>query len=95
MFEVHGDNFVKSAMAVEVEVVGSPEQMHREDQPHQTKVMIAMKVRDKNVVDAVKVCLKAHQLHLCSFTTINEKMAVLDFHELTRRKSSVRRQCAA
>jgi hypothetical protein len=63
--------------------------MHSEDQPHDAKVVIAMQVADKNVIDAKKIGLKFHQLHLCSFTTIHKKMPVLYFNQLSGRESSV------
>jgi hypothetical protein len=57
--------------------------------------MIAMQVTDKNVIDAMQVGLKLHELHLRALTTVNQKMAVLDFHQLGGGKPSVRGQRTA
>ena len=37
---------------------------------------------DKDMVDAVKVGLQAHELHLCSFTAVDQERAILYFNKL-------------
>ena len=54
--------------------------MHGEDKPHETEIMISMKVTDKDVIDAMKIYLQAHELHLCPFAAVNEEMPVLNFN---------------
>jgi hypothetical protein len=44
--------------------------------------MIAMKMAYKNMVDAVEINLVAHDLHLNSFSTINQKMIVFNLYKL-------------
>ena len=39
--------------------------------------MVAMQMTYKDVIDAVKISLQAHELHLRPFTTINKKGAIL------------------
>jgi hypothetical protein len=48
--------------------------------------MITVEVTDKNVIDAVEVGLKSHELHLGSLTTIHQEMPVLDLYQLCRGK---------
>lgn len=89
------DDLIEAGVAVEVEVVGSSQQVHGEDQAHETEVMIAMQVADENVIDAVQVRLETHELHLRSFPAVNQKMPVLDLYKLCGGKPSVSRKCAA
>ena len=67
--------------------------MHGEDQPHQAEIMIAVKVADEDVTDPVKVGLKAHELHLCTFSAVDHKMSVLDLDELSGWITSVSWKC--
>jgi hypothetical protein len=57
--------------------------------------MIAMKMADKNVVDAVEVCLETHQLHLGSLSAIHQEVPVLDLDKLRGGKPPICRQSAA
>ncbi len=57
--------------------------------------MVAVQMADKNMIDPVEVYLQPHQLHLGCFTTVDEKVPALNFHELGRRMSAIGRQCAA
>jgi hypothetical protein len=54
--------------------------------------MISMKVTDKDVIDAMEIYLQAHQLHLCTFPAVYQKMPVLDFDQLRCRMSPIRWQ---
>ena len=69
-------------MAIEVKVIHSSLQMHREQQAHETEEVIAMKVANEDVVDPVKVCLMLHQLNLSSFSTVDQEITAFDFQEL-------------
>ena len=69
--------------------------MHGEKQPHQTEVMVAVKMGNEDVVYAVQVCLETHQLHLRPFSTVDEKESILDLNQLRGWKSAISRQCAA
>src|SRR5687768_14178747 len=95
MFQVCGNDLIQTSGTVKVKVVCATHQMHSEDQTHQAKVMIAVQVRDENMVDAMKVRLKAHKLHLRSFPAIHQKETILNFHELRGRKSPISRQRTA
>jgi hypothetical protein len=94
MFQMRGDDLIQPAMAVQVQIVRSSQQVHRKDQPHQSQIVISVKVGDKDVIDPVKVRLKTHELHLRALPTVNKKVTVFDFDQLRRRISSVRRQSA-
>lgn len=65
-----------------MQVIGALLQMHREDKPHKTQVMVAMEVTDEDVVDAMEIHLHLHQLHLCGFAAINQEGAVLNLDQL-------------
>jgi hypothetical protein len=65
-----------------VQVIDSPLQMHRKNQPHESEVMIPMQMADENMIDPVEVSLQTHELHLCAFATINEEIPVLYFNKL-------------
>lgn len=93
--QVSGDDFVEAGLTVQMKVVCTPEQVHGKQQPHQSEVMVTMKMRDQDVADAVHVGVVAHELHLHAFSAINEKIPVLDFHQLSGRKPPVCRQRAA
>lgn len=82
-------------MTVQVQIGGSVHEVHGEDQSHQPEVMIAMKVTDENVPNAVKTDLKFHQLHLGSFPAIDQEIPVLNFNQLGGRESAIGRQGAA
>jgi hypothetical protein len=47
--------------------------MHREDQSHQSVVVIAMQVADEDVIDSMKVRLNLHELHLGCLTAVDQK----------------------
>ena len=87
-------DLIKSGMAVDVKIVGSMMQVHRKDQAHQSEVMVTVQMADKDVADAVKVCLVFHQLHLSAFTTVDEEMEILNFYPLCRREATIGRQRA-
>ena len=80
--ELRGDNFVESRVPVDVEVVGSPQQMHGKDQSHQAEVVIAMKVADEDMLDAVKVGVVFHELHLRTFSAVDEEVTILNLYQL-------------
>src|SRR5690606_36417904 len=93
--KLRGNYLVESGMTVTVQIVHASLQVHREDQAHQAQVMIAVQVTDKNMIDAVEVYLKAHQLQLSSFAAIDHKEFVLDLNELSRGMPSVGGECSA
>lgn len=37
-------------------------------------------MRNENVIDAMEIRLEFHQLHLSSFTAVDEEMTILDFN---------------
>lgn len=94
MAKLSGDDLIESPLAVDMQVIGSAQQVHCKDQSHQTEIMIAMKMADHNVVDAMEVDTEFHQLHLSTLSAINEEMTILDFHKLCGWKSPECRQCA-
>jgi hypothetical protein len=69
-------------MAVQMKIIGSSQQVHGKNKSHQSQVMIAMEMADKDVINAMKVGLKPHELHLGSFATIHQEIPVLDLDQL-------------
>ena len=65
-----------------MQFIGSALKVHGEDESHQAKVMITVQVTDENVIDAMEVYLKTHELHLGTFAAINEKNTILNFDQL-------------
>jgi len=65
-----------------MQVVNSSLKMHGKDQSHKSKVMIPMQMTYKDVIDAVKISLQTHKLHLSSFTAVNQKGAILYLDKL-------------
>jgi hypothetical protein len=51
-------------------------------------------VTDENMPDTMKVCLKAHELHLCAFSAVDHEMPVLYPDELCGRKPPIGRKSA-
>ena len=80
VLKMRGDDFVQATVAIYVQVVHAFLKMHRIDKTHQSQVMIAVKVTDKDVVDTMKIHLKAHQPHLSRLSTIHQERSVLNFH---------------
>src|SRR5882762_8823870 len=72
-----------------MQIVFSMLQVHGEEQSRQPKVVIAMQVTYKNMVDLMVGKLKSHELHLSPFTAVDQKVAVLYFYPMCRRKTSV------
>ena len=95
MPEVRGNNFIQSAVTVKVQVISPALKVHREDQAHEPQIMIAVQVTDENMVDTMKVYLEMHELHLHTFTAVDQEVLILNFHELRRRESPIGRQCTA
>jgi hypothetical protein len=56
--------------------------------------MIPVEVAYKDVIDAVEVGLKPHELHLGSFATVYQEMPVLDLYQLCRGKPAEGRKRA-
>jgi hypothetical protein len=84
-----GNDFVESTVTINVQVIRSPLQVKREDKAHQAEVMISMQVADKNMIDAMKVGLHPHQLHLRSFSTVNKERSILNLYVLSSRMSPI------
>ena len=68
--------------------------MHGENQPRQSQVMIAVQVADKNVTNFMDGYGVVYELQLGTFTTINQKVMVLNVKKLRRGESAVSRQCS-
>jgi hypothetical protein len=65
------------------------EQSKTIDEPDQTKVMIAVQMRDKDMRDTAVFYIVSHELKLRAFATIYQKFLTVDIDELTGRKSLI------
>jgi hypothetical protein len=62
-----------------MQVVNSSLKVHGKDQSHKAQIMVTMQMTYKDVVNAMKISLQTHKLHLRSLTTIDKKGAILYF----------------
>jgi hypothetical protein len=77
MPELGCNDFIQAAVTVKVKVIRSPQEMHGEDQTHQTEIMVAVEMGNENVVNAMKVGLETHQLHLRTLAAIDKEETIL------------------
>ena len=84
-----GNDFIQATMTVQMQVIYPSLEMHRKNQSHQSQVVITVQVADENMIDSVEIGLQTHELHLRSFTTVNQEVAILYFNKLRRRMTSV------
>jgi len=95
IFQVQQDDLFQAPRREQLQITGATLQVHGEQQPHQSEVMVTVQVADEDTIYAEAGELVTHQLHLCPFATIDEKSAALNFHELGSWKASVSRECPA
>jgi hypothetical protein len=67
-----------------MQIGGSSKQHKSRYQTNQAVAMIAMQMRNKDVIDFCKLYFMPAQLYLCSFATIDQKHAVFYFQNLRR-----------
>ena len=82
IFQVCRDDLIKPAVTVQVQVIRATQQVHGKNKSHQTQIVVTVKMRDKNVVDAVHVRLVAHELHLRPLAAVYKEISILYFNEL-------------
>ena len=82
MLQLNCDDLIEAWHAIDVQVVDPLLQVHGEQKPHESKVMIPVQMTDQNMVDPMKAHLVFHHLYLAPFPTIHKKRAVLDLHTL-------------
>jgi hypothetical protein len=70
-FQLQVDHFFQGRGRMQVQVVLAAQQAHTGDETDKTKVMIAMQVRDKNMVDAAAADAVFGHLHLGAFPAIH------------------------
>ena len=92
MFELCKQYLFEAAKTIQVEVGFALLQVHRKDQSREAKVMVAMEVADKNMIDFVYAESILRESQLRSLTAVDEKMPILNSEILRRRKSAVSRQ---
>jgi hypothetical protein len=57
-------------------------QVHAKEQAHQTQIMIAMHVADKNGFQAMEIPTKAAKLHLRALASIHQKVMLTNLNVL-------------
>ena len=82
MLQVGCDDLIEAPVTVKMKIVRTSQEMQCEDQPHQTEIMIAVEMRNEDMIDPVHVCLIAHELHLRTFPAVDKEIPVLDLDQL-------------
>ena len=62
---------------------GAALQVHGGEEAGQAKVMVSVEVADVNIADALMLYLVLHQLHLRSFTAVNQVVLVINGKNLS------------
>lgn len=83
------DYLIQATVTIYVQVAGSALQVQGKDEAHQSEVVITVQMTNEDVIDSMKVCLHAHELHLSTFATINQERSTLNLDELSSWMSSV------
>ena len=64
------NDLLQLVISINMQFVLTAKQVQGSDHAHQTKIMVAMKVGYKNMVDLLYPDMLPSQLHLCPFRTI-------------------------
>lgn len=78
VFQLSEDYFLQSTEAVNMEIVFPMQEMHGEQQPHESQEMVTVQVADENVIDFKCTQLKALELLLTAFSAIDEEVMILN-----------------
>src|SRR5690348_8271430 len=78
MFQLSDNDLVETAMRIKMQIGVAMVQMHRVQQSHQAKIMIAVEVTDEDMTDAMKADVGLLQLKLGALATVDHEVAVLD-----------------
>ena len=76
IFKLKGNDLVKSALAVDMQVTRPSQQVHRKYNTHQAEVMIPVEVADKDVIDLGGPAPEALHLDLGGLTAIDQEMLI-------------------
>jgi hypothetical protein len=90
--ELKADDVLECGRGVDVEVLCAAQQTHRRQQTYKPEIMIAMEMRDKDVVDPGTPDLVFSHLHLGTFTAIDKEDVVFHGDYLCRRVAIKGRQ---
>lgn len=82
-------------MRVDMKIILAVVEMHCEQQSHQAKVMIAVKVTYKDMTNAMDVDIRLSNLKLRTFAAIDQEMTILNVEILGRSKPAVSRNGSA
>ena len=70
---------------MEVHIMLAAQQAHAGNKANQPKIMVAMEVRNKNMIDTAAAYAVFGHLHLCAFSAINQKQIIIQRHYLGSR----------
>ena len=71
MFQLRQDDFIKSPETIKMKVILSSQEMHGEQQAHQSEVVITMQVADEDVVDFMMAEVVSLELQLAGLSAVN------------------------
>ena len=77
ILQLQGDNVGQARWSIDVQVCRAAIQVQGGDQPHETIIVISVKVGDQDVVDSGKFDFVALDLQLGAFPTIDHKVFIL------------------
>ena len=69
-------------MGMDVEVGRAFQHAERGNQSHEPEAMVAVEVRDEDVVQPAELQLGAAELHLCAFAAVNHEQFLADVEHL-------------
>lgn len=76
-----------------MQALRTPAQAHCIKQPNKPEKMIPMQMADHNMLDSAYLCFIPDKLHLASFATVKQEIAVANIEKLTCLMPSVCRSC--
>ena len=80
--EMQVQDLFESGRSIHVQRPRSPQQIERGDQPGQAKIVVPVKVRDTNVINAHHANALGSQCNLCPLPTIKQKLFFVDVDDL-------------
>ena len=71
MFQLRQDDFIKPPETIKMKVILSSQEMHGEQQAHQSEVVITMQMTDEDVVDFMMAEVVSLELQLAGLSAVN------------------------
>lgn len=82
MFQLGDNDLVETPMRIKMQIGVAMVQVHRVQQSHQAQVMVAVKVTNEDIANAMKADVGLLQLKLRALATVDHEVAVLNVYIL-------------